>query len=209
MNVRNNKKLRWPLGFVGAAALLLAQSALALPTYYCKAGPGIDLVNDGCVSGESQFYPDGGDGIYSNAGGGDAEAAVEAAILGATGSAVDISLYGGSDNDPGLFSMTGVPGTGGTWDVIDDSVMIAYITVKAANSFSLYDVQGANSGTWSTAGLRVKNKDSQPTVSHIRFWLGPVTDPGNPDPPNATPLPGTLALLGLSVLGLVARRRRS
>ena len=177
--------------FVGLV-LCFANTANAAPVLYCKDGPGIDLVADGCISGTSKFYPSGGDGVYSNTGGGDPEAAVEAAILGATGVAVDIMLYGEAPN--ALFNTTGFFGNSGTWDVVDNSIAIAYITIKAANSFALFDVQGANSGTWSTAGM-LTNGGAQPGVSHIRAWKASV------------PEPGTFGLLGLGVVALWLRRR--
>lgn len=187
--------------------LVIGTSAVqAAPVLFCKDGPGIDLVNDGCISGSANGYPGGGDGIYSNAGGGDPEADVEAAILGATGSAVDIALYGKSDDNPGLFINTGV-GAGasqsGTWDVLDDLIGIAYITIKAANSFALYDVQGANSGTWSTLGI-LNNGGNQPVVSHISFWTaGGTNDPGDPQ---TVPVPAPLLLIGSMLLGLASIR---
>lgn len=190
-------------GAFAAVAFLVAGfgagGASAAPVLYCNDGPGIDLVNDGCISGEASGYPGGGDGVYSNAGGGDPEAAVEAAILGATGLAVDISLYGKSDVNPSLFALTGAPGQSGTWDVLDDTIDIAYITVKAANSFALYAVGGANSGVWSTLGI-LNNGGNQPNLSHISFWTaGDVSD---------VPVPAALPLFlaGLGAMGFAGRR---
>lgn len=199
--------------YIRAAGILLigfgaVQAVSASPFYYCKDGP-IDLVNDGCVSGEASGYPGGGDGIYSNTGGGDSKSAVEAAILGATGSAVDIMLYGKSDDSSSvLFDITGSLGgsiednVDGTWDVLDDLISIAYITVKAANSFALYDVQGANDGTWTTAGLLTPGQNgNQPDLSHLSFWTANETV--------QVPEPGTLGLLGLGMLGLMTVRRKT
>ena len=58
------------MSYAAVAALLLAitswpNNAEASPVLYCKDGPGIDLVNDGCISGESRSYPGGGDGAPS------------------------------------------------------------------------------------------------------------------------------------------------
>ena len=96
------------------SSLFLVSTAIAAPVYYCNSGPGIDLVNDGCISGTATDYPDGGDGDYSNAGGGDTEAAVEQAILDATGVAVDITEYGASDSDFSLFTFN--PGDPNFWN---------------------------------------------------------------------------------------------
>src|SRR5690606_10873264 len=93
-----------------AAALAMGVTApvSAAAVLYCSRG-GIDLVNDGCISGSSSAYPGNGDGVYSNAGGGDPLAAVHAAITAATGTApTGLSLYGKSDKNASLFSFTGV-----------------------------------------------------------------------------------------------------
>ena len=118
--------------------------------------------------------PCNNDKTYNNAGGGDTEAAVEQSILLATGIAVDINLYGKSDdvNASSLFSFTPVnlaTSKVGTWDVLDNTVLIRYVTIKGANSYALYDVGGVNSGSFSTVGL-LNNGGQQPNVSHMSFW---------------------------------------
>ena len=67
----NLKKLMYVAA--AAATLLIGtlSTASAAPVYYCSNG-GIDLAADGCISGDSRAYPGGGDGIYDNAGGGEA-----------------------------------------------------------------------------------------------------------------------------------------
>ncbi|MBK5293182.1 MAG: hypothetical protein JJE04_16100 [Acidobacteriia bacterium] len=184
-------------------------TAMATPVYFCNNGPGIDLVTNGCISGEASGYPGGGDGIYSNTGGGDPESAVEAAILGATGFAVDITLFGKSDDNPALFTFTPDPLSGaqsGIWSVIDGTP-IDYITIKAANSFALYQVGGASSGIFDT--LEILNEGGQqPDVSHISFWTGGLPN----DPPNdPAPEPATwmMAIGGLLGVGLLRRFRRT
>ena len=199
----NNLARSLATGLVAAGAVLsfAVASASASPVLFCKDGPGIDLVGDGCVSGEARPYPNGGDGIYDNAGGGDPEAAVELAIFQATGVAVDIGLYGASDSDASLFSFLPVdPATSqsGSFSVLDGT-LISYITVKAANSFALYQLAPpASTGTYTTAGI-LNNGGQQPDVSHIRFW----TVASVPEP-----MTGGLVLLG-SALAFRRRRARS
>lgn len=193
------------LYIIGALAALafatpaFVTTASAAPVLYCSSG-GINLATDGCISGRSNAYPGGGDGIYSNAGGGDDEAAVEAAILGATGIAADISLFGKSDDNPGLFTPTGISGLSGSWKTISGA-LIKYITVKAANSFALFDVGSVDEGFWSTAGI-LNNGGQRPEVSHLSFW---TVD----EPPAPVPLPaaGWLMVVGLGALAALRRRK--
>lgn len=185
------------LGVLAASA----GASLAAPVRFCKDGvhsanPAINLVTTGCVSA-------GGDGFYSNAGGGDPEAKVEQAILHANGNVVDLMLYGKSDANPGFFTfMPADPATAqsGTWSV-NDGTLISYITVKASSGFALYELAApASSGTFSTLGLLTPS-GNQPNVSHISFW---TTDPGSPPVPE----PSTLALLAAPIALAVFRRRR-
>ncbi|MBM3725942.1 MAG: PEP-CTERM sorting domain-containing protein [Acidobacteria bacterium] len=180
----------------------LAAIASAAPVRFCKDGvhsgnPAINLVTTGCISAN-------GDGFYSNTGGGDPEAKVEQAILHATGSVVDLMLYGKSDSNPGLFTFSPTDpstATSGTWSV-NDLTLIYYITIKSGNGYALYEMSPASaSGTFTTLGIDpTKLKE----VSHISFWK--LMDPGGPPVPE----PGTLfAVAGaLTVLAGVKLRKQ-
>ena len=69
--------------------------------------------------------------------GNDQFADVQSAILFAGGSVTGLTLYDKSDDAAALVDYTPSPLDGpmsGTWDVIDDSVMISYLTVKASDA---------------------------------------------------------------------------
>jgi hypothetical protein len=193
------------------AAPIVPNTTLAsTPVVFCASGVAsgnqpIDLINRGCISSDSRAYTGQGDGRYSNAGGGDPELKVEEAILDATGRVVDLVLYGKSDDNPALFSFSPGDPEGtltGTFRVIDPGVQIRFLTVKAANSFALFEFagNGVNAGSFSTAGL-LNNGGNQPGVSHISFFTVRQT------PVNVSE-PHTLALLGGALLAMGALRRR-
>ena len=137
--------------------------------------------------------------------GNDNEANVEAAILSATGVSIDLDLYDKSDENPILTTVTGLGGKSGTWDVIDNSVLITYVTVKASNYFTLYEyTPGENSGSWTTAGI-TNPGGQQPNLSHLSFWTGPNTTPGSD--PGDVPEPMTMALFASGMGALVIARK--
>lgn len=187
------------LAFIGPAA--------AGPILYCSDGPNIDLVADGCISGTASGYPGGGDGIYTNAGGGDFESAVELAILGATGVTVDLTLLGKSDEGaPFTYAPDGggalTSSFSGTWTQTSGVGSVRFVTVKAANSFALFELPNVSStGAYSTMSM-LNNGGQQPTVSHISFWAGPPTDP------STVPEPASIVLLGSGILGALWLRKR-
>lgn len=121
---------------------------------------------------------------------------VEAAIELVTGNPIDLMLLG-KDGDPGLTASSGDGGFSGTWN--STIGLVDWITVKAANSFIIFEVSpAAMSGLWDTAGILNKG-GNQPDLSHISFWKGPedVSEVGG------------LALVLLGLGGLLMARRRT
>jgi hypothetical protein len=106
----------------------------------------------------------------------------------------------------GAFKVDFTDDRNGTWSFTADPSLThgpAYLVVKAATNWGLYALDGALSGSWSTAGLMTPNGKNQAGVSHISFYNG-----ASPAP---IPLPaaGWLLIAGLAGLGGMARRRRA
>ncbi len=129
--------------------------------------------------------------------GNDYQNIVEAAIEIATGTAVNLILLGKSDQ-------TGDYGTynnGGAGSLPDGTLLGTYvipdfaefISVKAANSFNVFDVSGTM-GSYDTSNILTRGQ-MRPGVSHISFW-------GAQSNPVSTPEPGTILLFGSGLAGL-------
>ena len=124
-------------------------------------------------------------GVVVPPNGNDFEPVVEAAIESATGSFIDLTLLGKSDEGYG----DPVSGQSGTWTIPGDA---SFISVKAANSFTVFEVSGTT-GSWETTYI-TNGGGKQPDVSHISYWGAPAQ--------TAVPEPGTVFLLGSGLAGL-------
>jgi hypothetical protein len=133
-----------------------------------------------------------------------------------------VGTYGGNDADPltvggveydqiakkndgenfwtgdQTFSVTGMPGTSGTWSAL---VNVLYMVIKGGNEYSVYSLGsgGASSGFWATAPNQLNPQGVPQDISHISFYG---------EGGNEVPVPGTLGLLGLGLVGLGAVRRK-
>jgi len=164
------------LGWIGVA------QAVGLK---CDSGGGLDCRYD---VGDVLF----GGLVAANAGGGDPEATVQAAIQIANGGVfTDITLLGKSDGGYG----NSVSGQSGTWTIPD---FASFITVKAANSVNVFAVNPASkTGVWDTLNL-ITNGGQQANVSHISYWSGP----GSVPPGGQVPEPASVLLFGSGLAGL-------
>jgi hypothetical protein len=174
-----------------STALAFAVPASAA-TPLCSSGPGINLTTDPCIA-------PGNDNLMS----------VEAAIAAATGvdlSLLNLTLYGKSDDNPGLFTFSpnADPSDGkSTSFTVLDGTPISYVTLKAGTDFKVYQLPTAVS--FSSLGILVGNGrkgGNQPDISHLSFWTTPNTP--------AVPEPGTWAMLlvGFGGIGVAMRRRK-
>ena len=138
--------------------------------------------------------------IYlGNGSGNDDINAVKAIILSATAVDANISLYDKTDDGTLLTTLTGGTTSGG-WDVLNDSILIAYITVKAGPNFAVYQIDpAANSGTWTTATL-MNAKGVAHDLSHMSLWTVPTTR-------EEVPEPSTMITMAAAGIGLLAFRK--
>lgn len=103
-------------------------------------------------------------------------------------------ITGSDDTNFGTFgSFTGAGTVSGTWTLSGWSVR--YIAVKAANQFTLYDVGGVSSGSWSTIGIGNGRHD----LSHLAFFGAPVPEPSA----------WALMILGFGAIGGALRQRKA
>ena len=84
----------------------------------------------------------------------------------------------------------------GTWST--EGVPVEYYTVKGANEFAIYWLEGgASEGDWSSE--HVLKNDTSPAMSHVSTFNAA---------PAPVPEPSTLLLLGAGISGLVFFRRK-
>lgn len=101
------------------------------------------------------------------------------------------------DGFPGTF--TGGSGIFGTW-TLNSGFLANFVAIKSSNAFILYQINPANSGTWSSAGL-MNNNDGIHELSHLVFF----------GTQGAVPEPATwmMMLIGFGLIGSVMRNRKT
>jgi len=169
-------------------SLLAAAAALGL---VAPAANAATLIGCGTASG-----------LPCYASGNDHEGDVEDYIAQATGLDVDLTLYGKSDDGTAVrFNFTGLGTKDGTWDVVDPTVKIAYVTVKAGSGYAIYDVGGVGDAFWTTSGI-LNGGGKQPKLSHLSFWTVPTS---------SVPEPTTWLTLiaGFGMIGTAMRLRKA
>jgi hypothetical protein len=121
-----------------------------------------------------------------------------------------------SGNGSGFTFIPNLSGHSFTW-IYSGASTLSFLTVKAANSFVLYDIAGLTTGTVDySAGhdcgtgpcLTTGNGGQVPDISHVDFWSANTPGPGPGPGPGPVPEPATLALLGAGLIGLGIMRRR-
>ena len=183
----------------GAEAALCNAQAFAGGTFGCVAEQG--MTYDFPLPLSDYTIAPGG-----NISGVDGENNVEKTVHYITGSFVDLQMVADLTQSGSGFTFTPtIINTGNSFDwSYVGPYTLKYLTIKAANSFVIFDITGQTSGSATTTGYintggpTINGKD----ISHVVFWGGPSEDVMEP---------AALGLLGLGLagLGLAQRRRRT
>ncbi len=185
----------------GIASMATTANAMPMP-----ATPmvGCDTATDlSCrvFAGQSLTGPSGPVTVPNS--GNDKESTVEAALFDVFGSFIDIMEVAKSDDQVSRgLTITGAGSSAGTW-TYTGSEELYLLTVKAANDFSIFNIAGLTTGSWTTVGL-VNGGGNTPNISHVTVWklVGGTT--------TRIPEPGSvmLLLMGLTALFFAGRRAR-
>ena len=145
-------------------------------------------------------------------------------ILHATPGTTDTGSYGGID-----FSITSItPGTGGTFvlswvaspaDLLPTAMDLVFTLKGGSGEYNAYlfddfvltDESGSGAGTGDANGAYLitftNNGGNNPDLSNLRVFIRDGDDTVCCGPPTNVPLPGTVFLLGLGLLGVRLARR--
>ena len=181
---------KWMMVAFGISALSALVSAAPLPA--CSTGGANSLISAG---------PAGVCIASGNISGANGESNVEAAILAWTGISRQIQMIHDTVTATDTLVVDFTNQFAGTFTAPSP---VVYVTVKAGNTFSIYQLNPASTtGSFSSSGIENQNGQTQ-AISHVVLWGTEAPPP----PRTEVPEPSTYALMGGALLALGFARRR-